>query len=461
MIDDMLHHLATVEERPLWQPIPDAVKDRFRQPLPEAGSGAASVYEEFGRDVLPYNMGTIHPRFWGWVIGSGVPDAMLAEFLAAVMNPNLGGGDHAANYVEHQVLGWMKSLFGFPPEASGLLVSGGSMANLVGLTVARNARAEVDLRREGLPAAPRRMVLYASNQTHSSNKKAVELLGLGSDALRLIPTDAEYRIDLATLEKAIAADKAAGLYPYCLIGHAGTVNTGAFDDLNALADIAGREGLWFHVDGAFGAFAAVTADYAGLAAGMERADSLAFDLHKWMYLPYEIGCTLVRNEETHRRTFAETPDYLAHGTRGLHAGTSWFSEYGIQLSRGFRALKAWFAIKSHGMGIFREAIQGNIEQARHLADRVEAEAELELLAPVPLNIVCFRFNDGSVPAEKLDALNEELLIRLHESGLAAPSYTRLNGQYAIRAAITNHRSTLADFDLLVDKVLELGRELAG
>jgi aromatic-L-amino-acid decarboxylase len=286
------------------------------------------------------------------------------------------------------------------------------------------------------------------------------MLGLGSDAYRHIPVDAEFQIDLPALEAAIAADRAAGHYPFCVVGSAGTVNTGAFDDLEALADICRREGMWFHVDGAFGALAALSPALSGLVAGMERADSIAFDLHKWMYMPIEVGCALVRREEDHRRAFSLTPDYLAHGgERGLASGAHWFSDYGVQLSRGFRALKVWLSIKEHGIQKYGRLIQQNVDQARYLAGMVDAESQLERLAPAPLNIVCFRYWVDGLDETALNELNQELLIRLHESGAAVPSYTTLNGSYALRVAITNHRSRREDFELLVREVIRLGEEL--
>ena len=458
MLDDMLTYLETVRERPVWQPIPENVKLHLKQPVPLEPQGPEQAYQDFREQVLPHPMGNIHPRFWGWVIGTGTPFGMLAEMLAAGMNPNLGGAEHVANYVETQVIDWCKEMLGYPLEASGLLVSGGSMANLIGLTVARNTKAEVDVRRQGLQAAPRKMTLYGSREIHSSLEKAVELLGLGSEALRKIPVNADFQIDIQALERAIAEDRVAGRQPFCVIGNAGTVNTGAFDDLNTLADICQREGLWFHVDGAFGALAALAPALHHLVAGMERADSLAIDLHKWMYMPIEVGCALVRSAADHRRAFALTPEYLAHGgERGLLAGSNWFSDYGIQLSRGFRALKVWLSLKEHGIAKYGRLIQQNVEQARYLADLVDAAPKLERLAPVPLNIVCFRFKADHLDDAALNQLNQELLIELHESGIAAPSSTTLNGKYAIRTAITNHRSRRADFDLLVREVIRLGK----
>ena len=459
MVDDMLSYLEDVRERPVWQPIPETVKTRLSLPLPRGPQGEQAAYEDFLEVVLPHPMGNIHPRFWGWVVGTGTPLSAMTEMLAATMNPNVGGGDHAANYVEHQVIDWCKEMLGYPMDASGLLVSGGSMANLVGITVARNTTAGFDIRKEGLQMCKDRLVCYGSVETHSSVQKAVELLGLGEDFLRLIPVNADYQIDIPALEGAIAADRDAGYRPFVVVGNAGTVNTGAIDDLNWLADICQREKMWFHVDGAFGAVAALAPDLQHLVSGMERADSLAFDLHKWMYMPFEAGCVLVKHEEDHRRSFSLTPDYLEHTTRGLAAGTHWFSDYGVQLSRGFRALKIWLSMKAHGIEKFGRLIQQNVHQARYLAKLVDQTHQLENLAPVSLNIVCFRFNPGDLDEESLNALNKELLLQMHEGGVAVTSYTTLNGKYALRACFINHRTRREDIDLLVEEVLRLGDTL--
>jgi glutamate/tyrosine decarboxylase-like PLP-dependent enzyme len=460
MVDDMMTYLETVRERPVWQPIPDEVRAHLNQPLPVEAEGAERAYQDFTEYVLPHPLGNIHPRFWGWVNGTGTPFAMLAEMLAAGMNPNVGGFNQVPVYVETQVIDWCKEMLGYPSAASGLLVSGGSMANLVGLTVARNAGAGFDVARQGLQGEGARLTLYGSVEMHYSIEKAVELLGLGSRALRRIPVNSDFQIDPTALEAAISEDRARGFRPICVIGNAGTVNTGAVDDLDALANICEREGLWFHVDGAFGALAVTSPQLRPQLAGMERADSLAFDLHKWMYLPYEVGCALVRHPQAHSETFTATGAYLAHTERGLTSRSTWFAGYGVQLSRGFRALKVWLSLKEHGIDKFRRLIEQNVEQARYLVALVEASTELQLLAPAPLNVVCFRYVDTSLDETQLNRLNEELLIRLHESGVAVPSSTMLNGTYALRVAITNHRSRREDFDLLVRKVVELGRELA-
>ena len=459
MVEDMIDYLSSVRDRPTWQPVSDQARDALQQPVPREAQGAEGAYQDFLNHVLPFPMGNIHPRFWGWVIGTGTASGALAEMLAATLNPNVGGGDHVANHVEAQVIAWCADLMGFPSGASGLLASGGSMANLIGLTVARNARLEFDVREHGLQESSQRWTLYGSTQMHSSIQKAVELLGLGHASLREIPVNGEFQIDIERLERTIADDRAAGQRPFGLVGNAGTVNTGAFDDLDRLAEIAEREQLWFHVDGAFGAWATLSPQLQHLTRGMERADSLAFDLHKWMYVNYEAGCALVQNEEAHRRAFSLTPDYLEHAERGLAGGHIWFSDYGVQLSRGFRGLKIWMSFKEHGLDKYAQLIQQNADQARYLAELVRDTPSLELKAPVPLNVVCFRYATEGLDTDALNHLNREILMELHEQGIAVPSYTTLDGDYVLRVAITNHRSRQDDFDLLVREVIRIGDEL--
>ena len=463
MLDDVLDYLRTVRDRPVWQHVPDRIKAHFGKSLPRDPQRPEEVYREFVEIVLPYPLGNIHPRFWGWAIGTGTVLGALAELLAASMNTNTGGGDnHIANHVEKQVIDWIKEMLRFPASASGLLTSGCSAANLIGLTVARNAKAGFDLRRKGLQYPPRKMLLYASQEIHSSIQKAVELLGLGSDALRPVPVNDMFQIDLQALRATIAQDREEGNMPFCVIGAAGTINTGSFDNLSALADICQQQNLWFHVDGAFGAWAAIAPDARDKVAGMERADSLALDLHKWMYMPYEIGCVLVGNEEDHRKAFSLTPDYLSHGKggRGLTGGDlPWFSDYGFQLSRGFRALKAWMSIKEHGSHKYGRLIQQNIDQARYLAGLTHTSPELELLAPVTLNVVCFRYTVPDLDDTALDELNKQIVIELQEQGIAVISGTTIKGKYVMRVGNTNHRSRREDFDTLVREVTRVGKEL--
>ncbi len=464
MLDDMLDYMKTVAERPAWQDVPEQVAARLREPLPRESADESQVYEQFQRDVLPYPLGNIHPRFWAWVIGTGTPMGVLSELLAATMNPNMGGGVHAPYLVEKQVLEWMREIFDFPEGSSGLLVSGGSMANLVGLTVARHVRAGFDIRKKGLHGSPKPLTVYGSTGMHSSVQKALELMGMGSGGLRLVETRPDHSIDVEALGRMLKEDRAAGMQPVCIVGNAGTVNTGAVDDLDALADICQQQELWFHVDGAFGAWAAIVPERAEQMRGMSRADSLAFDLHKWLYMPIEIGCVLVRENRQHRDTFSLTPDYLEQTVRGVAAGGNWFSEYGVQLSRNFRALKAWMSLKTYGIDKYRRLIRQNMEQAVYLGELVETHPQLQLMAPVSLNIVVFRYLaealDEAGPDElMLDELNKEILLRIQERGIAVPSGTRVNERYVIRVAHVNHRTRYSDMDLLVQSVLEIGREI--
>jgi glutamate/tyrosine decarboxylase-like PLP-dependent enzyme len=460
MVDDMIDYLATVRERPVWRAMPSEARARLAAPLPLEPQGADVTYEDFKTDVLPYPLGGIHPRFWGWVIGTGTAGGMLAEMLAAGMNSNVHGGEHAAAYVEAQVLSWLKQALGYPDTASGVLLSGGSMANFVGLAAARERRAGWDVKREGLNGAHGRLTFYASSETHSSVRKAIELLGVGGEGLRTIETDAEFRIRMDHLRAAVAADRAAGHVPVCVVANAGTVNSGAIDPLDALADFCRDERLWLHIDGAFGAIAAISPRLRPLLKGMERADSLAFDLHKWMYMPYEVGCTLVRLPEDQRAAFQTEASYLAPLDRGVAAGPHWFNHYGLELSRGFRALKVWFSLKEHGLRRYRTLVEQNVWQARYLADRIAADPRLELMAPVPLNVVAFRYVGALTDNAALTEANREILLRLQESGAAVLTSSRLRGQFVLRVAITNHRSRREDFDLLIEEVLRIGESIA-
>lgn len=464
-VDDVIDYTRTLKERPAWIHAPDAVKEHFRAPLPQKPQPLEQVYQEYLEYVLPYPVGNIHPRFWGWVLGTGTLQGAFSELLAGVMNVGAAGGVsyHSANYVEYQVLDWLKEMLDFPTEASGLLTSGCSSANLIGLAVARNTKAHCDLRQEGLQKSANKMVLYASEQVHSSIQKAVELLGLGSDALRLVAVDDQFRIDLKALELRIIEDRQLGLLPFCVVGAAGTTNTGAVDDLTALAEICRTWELWLHVDGAFGAWAAIAPGSKHLVRGIELADSLAFDLHKWMYMPYEIACILVRSEENHRRAFSLTPEYLAHG-EGLRGMTGvdlpWLHDYGYQLSRSFRALKAWMSLKEHGVEKYGRLIQQNIDQAQYLTELIQATPELELAAPVHLNVVCFRYIQPNMENSDLDEMNRQIIVELQERGIAVVSGTVIQGRYVLHAAICNHRSQRQDFEILVEQVIKLGRVLS-
>lgn len=455
MVDDSVDYLASVRERPVWQRPPDAVRAALSSGAPWSGRGAEAAYEEFLELVRPYSTGNTSPRFWGWVQGTGAPVGVLADFLASVMNPNAADFNHSPALVEMQVIDWFRGIMGFPPGSSGLLVSGGSAANLTALTVARNAM-NPGVREQGVAASDGRLTLYASREVHSSVRKAAELLGLGEQGLRLVATRPDYTIDMDELARMLAEDRARGMKPFCIVGTAGTVNTGAIDPLEELADLCARERLWFHVDGAFGALAMLSSTLRPDVAGLQRADSVIFDFHKWLYAPYEAACVLVRSGDAHRRSFSVIPSYLAALDGGIATAPIRYSEYGVQLSRGFRALKVWMALKADGFGKYARLIEQNVEQARYLTRLVEAHPQLELMAPTRLNIVNFRYRRSGLDAAALDALNQRILIQLQESGFAVPSSTVLQGGFTIRCAIVNHRSTRADFEALVKEVVRLG-----
>lgn len=453
MLDDMFDHIEEVRGRPVWQPIPDDVRQRFGEDLPRAPTDLATIYEEFTRSVVPYTTGNIHPAFMGWVHGGGTAVGMLAEMLAAGINANLGGRDHMPAEVERQMVEWARQMFGFPQGASGLFVTGTSMANFIAVLVARRAALGESVRDHGLAEGGGSLRAYSSAAVHQCVGQAMDMAGLGTDSLRTVPTDTAHRIDVGALRTAIAADRAAGLRPFLVVGTAGTVDVGAIDDLVALAELCRAEDLWFHVDGAYGALAVLSDELAPRLKGIEAAQSIAFDFHKWAQVPYDAGFILVRDGEQHFETFASPAAYLRKETRGLAAGTPWPCDYGPDLSRGFRALKTWFTLKAFGTERIGAVIERTCALARHLESRVQASPELELMAPVSLNIVCFRFRGD-------DALNADIVADLQESGIAAPSTTMLDGRLVIRAAFVNHRTQTSDVDLLVEAVLRLGRKNA-
>ena len=461
MVDDMLDYIQTSRDRDVWTQVPGEVVEELQSGAPLDPTPPQEVYEEFSRNILPYNLHTNHPRFWAWYMGSGTVMGAMADFLAASLNPNCGGINHVAPLVEQQVIQWITAMMGFPESASGLLTSGASMANFTALTVARNVNGGYDVRREGVAASPGQFRVYASSEIHSCNQKAIETLGLGTAGLCRVAVNPDYTLNMAALEEQVARDRASGMVPICVIATAGTINTGAIDDMNAIADFCAEEGLWFHVDGAIGAVAVLAENVRQQLSGMDRADSIALDLHKWMHIPFEAGCVIMRNAPAHRDSFALVPEYLQRDEkpRGLASGSVWFSDYGLQLTRQFRALKVWMSIKEHGLERFGRMIARNVDQAKYLADLVEAAPEMELTAAPGLDIVCFRYLKEGLDTEELNALNKEILIQLQEGGVAAPSYTTLNGKYCLRVAISNHRSTSEDFDIMLAEILRIGASL--
>ncbi len=451
MLDDMLDYAANVRDRPVWRPIPDEVRARFRAGLPPESSDLVEVYREFTDSILPYATGNVHPGFMGWVHGGGTAVGMLAEMLAAGLNANLGGRDHIPIEVERQIVEWMRQLFDFPTGASGIFVTGTSMANLMAVLVARTTALGRPVRQHGIGHEGAQLTAYTSVAAHGCISKAMDIAGFGSDALRCIAVDRCHRIDVAALRRSIAADRDAGRTPFLVIGSAGTVDIGAIDDLEALSALCREERLWFHVDGACGALGMLSPTLAPRLAGLQRADSIALDFHKWGQVPYDAGFLLVRDGERHRQTFAAPAAYLRRETRGLAAGASWPCDLGPDLSRGFRALKTWFTLKTYGAERLGAVIARTCALAAYLEARILTEPRLELLAPVQLNIVCFRYR-----AADADKVNGDIVIDIQESGIAAPSTTLLDGRLAIRAAIVNHRTDAGDIDALICAVLDFG-----
>ncbi|WGD55492.1 aspartate aminotransferase family protein [Bradyrhizobium sp. CB1650] len=454
MLDETIDSTANIRTRPVWQPIPDDIRAKFRADVPRQATDLADVYREFSESVAPYATGNVHPGFMGWVHGGGTAVGMLAEMLSAGLNANLGGRDHMPIEVERQIVDWMRRLFAFPESASGIFVTGTSMANLMAVLVARSSALGTLARQHGIGNDGALLTAYTSKSAHGCISRAMDIAGLGTDALRKIDVDGDHRIDIAALRAQVAIDREVGFKPFLVVASAGTVDIGAIDDLKALATLCREEGIWFHVDGAFGALAILSPELAPLLDGIELADSIALDFHKWGQVPYDAGFLLVRDGEQHRQAFAQPAAYLRREARGLAAGAVWPCDLGPDLSRGFRALKTWFTLKTFGTDRLGAVIARSCALAKYLKARVLAEPRLELLAPVNLNIVCFRYRAD-------DAINREIVADVQESGIAAPSSTTLDENFAIRAAIVNHRTDETNIDALVSAVLEFGARRAG
>jgi glutamate/tyrosine decarboxylase-like PLP-dependent enzyme len=450
VLDDVITNLQTLRERPVWQPAPQSVRDRFARPLPTRPRNLADVLEDVKSHVIPYATGNTHPRFMGWVHGAGTPIGVVAEMLSAGLNMNCGGRDHIGLEVERQVARWMQEALGYPEGASGLFLTGSSMANFLAVIVAKVDADEADTRRIGLQGSNHRLVAYASVEAHICIARAMELSGIGSDHLRKIPVDSAGQMNCDQLCKAISEDRAAGYRPFLVVGTAGTVNTGAIDPLADISEIAAREKLWFHVDGAIGALAVFSTQLRPRLTGIEASHSVALDFHKWGHVPYDAGFLLVRDGERHKTAFSNSADYLQRGNRGLAAGGTWPCDLGPDLSRGFRALKTWMTIETLGTTRIGESISCNCESARYLAEKVQSSSIFELKAPVSLNIVCFgvrETGDGGI--------NRELVLDIQEVGTAAPSWTTVCGETVIRCAIVNHRTTRSDIDFVFASLTNL------
>jgi aromatic-L-amino-acid decarboxylase len=459
--DAVASHRERLLERPVFGKV-GAGAAIFDEPVPEEGRPFEEVLAFVREHVLPYPMGNSHPRFFGFINATADPVGAMADYLAATMNPNCWGGDHAAIHVEAAALRWIASMIGYPPQAEGILVSGGSMANFTALAAARRAMTPGNVREDGLagPGRPR-LTVYASDQVHHCVDKAVDLLGIGTAQLRKIPTDERFRISTAGLAKAVAEDRAAGFAPAIVVGNAGTVNTGAIDPLDELADFCRREGLWFHADGAYGALASMVPELRPLFTGLERADSLAADPHKWLYVPYEAGATFVREPGRLAATFRKFPEYLASDPESPFPGPAWFAERGVELSRGFKALKVWMGIQTRGRRAYAAQIENDVRLARFLSDEVDRRRDFERLAEPVLSIANFRYRptDRNLPDETLDRVNRRIIHRLVGDGSYFLAPTILKGRTALRVSITNFRTREDDLIALLDEVERVGRSI--
>ncbi|GAA5019580.1 aspartate aminotransferase family protein [Kitasatospora paranensis] len=458
--DLVADYLDALPERPVWQPMAEADRRALLDlPLPETGVPLDALLKTVGDRVMTAPMGNGNPRFFGWVNSAPQPAGVLATLAAAAMNPSSAGGDHADVHLERAVVRWIAELVGFPhPAGGGLLTSGTSMATIVCLAAARNRAARlagVDVRAEGLAALPP-LTGYVTGETHSCVRKAWELLGLGSNRLRTVATGEDGRLDTAALAAAVAEDRAAGRLPFLVVASAGTVGTGAVDAFEPIADLAGREGLWLHVDGAYGAFGVLDPAIAHRYAGMDRADSIALDPHKWLGVPVDCGCALVRDTAELRGTFSLVPSYLRDDAAG---SLGWFSEYGTEQTRPFRSLKVWASIAHRGRAGVAADIAHTTALARQLGDLVGACDDLELLAPVETSIVAFRYRPAGLDEAAVDRLNRDLPAAVQLRGRVFVTGAVLGGREMLRACLLNATTTEADIRLLLDEVRAAGAEL--
>jgi aromatic-L-amino-acid decarboxylase len=460
-VDIIVEHLTRLREQPVFRPFPrDLAAGYLDADPPEEGLTADVILDKFEKEIAPYPFGNGHPRFFGWVNPPPSVIGIFADALAAAMNPSCAGGNHAAIYVEREVIGWFRRILGFPAEAMGLLVSGGSMAALTALAVARHTKCPFDVRSRGLQSVASRLVVYRSGETHGCHQKAIELLGIGSDNLRTVDHDSSLRLVPAALDAAIRKDVEAGLTPLAVVANAGTVNTGAIDPIDEIAVVCRRHDVWLHVDGAYGAPAVLSERYKSQLSGLEQADSVALDPHKWLYVPVEAGLVLVRNGAAMRAAFSLVPPYLrTDGDIEGVGGPPWFSEYGFQQTRGFRALKVWMAVQYHGLAGHRKAIERDIDHARALAEALRAASDFQLFEPQGLSIVCFRYLPRAerVTPEALDTINQLLLTRLQLSGRVFLSSTTIDGRFWLRACFVNPLASDEDVGAILDAV----RDAAG
>ena len=456
-------YLDEIPARPVFQPMTPAERELLlEQPLPEQGMSPEAIFDFFEQHILPHAMGHPHPRFAAWVHPAGAPIGMLAEFLAAVMNPSAAGGDHAAIYLEHCTVRWLMELIGFPAKGSaGLLVGGGSIASLYCLAVARQWAANIDgwnVRTEGVQGDHRPLTLYISEEGQSCLRKASHFLGLGEP--RHIAVDAQFKMDVSALRAAVAADRHAGLRPFCVAASAGTVNTGAVDPLEELADLCNEEGLWLHIDGAYGAFGILDPNVSHLYTGLSRADSVALDPHTWLATPIECSCAMVREGPLMRETFSLVPPSLhTEPDRGC-GGLLWFSEYGWQQPRRFNALKLAWVIQQAGRAGLAAHVGRHNALAQYMARLLDGTPDMERMAPVDLSIVCFRYVPEALRGddEQLSALNQRIMEEIQVGGNAFLNGIILRGRFVLRSCALHYALTEQDVVAIIEEVRRVGAQ---
>jgi aromatic-L-amino-acid/L-tryptophan decarboxylase len=456
VVDMIAAHLTTLRKKAVFQPFPSELAEKYlNSELPDSGQEVDDILATFAREIEPYPFGNGHPCFWGWVNPPPTILGIFGDALAASMNPSCAGGNHAAIYVEREVTNWFRQIVGFPPEAMGLLVSGGSIAALTGLAVARHVHCGYDIRTKGLDGSLACLRFYRTAEGHGCHQKAIELLGIGSENLRVIPHDRSLRMIPAALDATIREDLRSGFRPVAVIASAGAVNTGAIDPLDEIADVCAEHRVWLHVDGAYGAPAILTAQYAKQLSALSRADSLALDPHKWLYVPVEAGLVLVRDAQQMRSTFSLVPPYLQ--TDGKVAGVGglpWFSEYGYQQTRGFRALKVWMALRYHGLDGYKNLIEHDIMLAKRLFEALRAAGDFDVFQPQSLSIVCFRYAPANLrgDSDAMDAANRAILERIQLGGRIFLSGTTLENEFWLRACIVNPGATVDDVGSIIDVI---------
>lgn len=458
VVKDAIAFTRDVRSRDVWREPPPHVRTALDLPLPLHGTPVEQIYSDLKSLILPYSMGNTHPSFFGWYVGAGNFLGALGDFIAAVDGSSLGGGSFAATLVDQQVVSWLKETVGFEPaSSSGTLTSGGATANLIGLAIARDHAAGMGgLDRQPFSSAHFRF--YASDQAHACIERALHILGVGPNALVKVKSDASFRMNAAQVRIALESDRRAGLRPVCVIATAGSTNTGAIDELQGISELCRKEGLWLHVDGCIGAPVAIAPGAKGLVAGLEMADSLAFDLHKLFQAPFEVGCLLTKNPGAHRRTMGIQGEYLKTSDRGA-ASEDFLFNYTLEVSRSFKALKIWMMMRHYGTDKFGQMIDQRISLAGALSTYVDAEPLLERLAPTTLNVVCFRYRGGLEGESALAEVNREIMFRVQESGRAVLTDTTLRGRYSLRAAVVNHRTNESDLVALIQQIMNLGRSL--